>query len=260
MVARSDLGRVRVETRRLADLVPAPYNPRAISDDALAGLGESIGRFGLVQPVIVNARTGRVVGGHQRLKVLQARGVEETDVVVVDLPEAEEKALNSLLQVKENQAVVQVATWMEQVRAGDGAKREPVGSWVVAEMPVGRGEFVGRKQFVKLPLWSSESQQYVLREVSDKVVKGKYQPRGWLVDFSTKSVLVDFEGGRVKTLTLGGAQRRFAWETGNSGGYKCLLAHGLDGGPTLVLLNNTNLSQKRIDEIAIAALTKGWPA
>lgn len=67
-------------------------------------------------------------------------------------------------------------------------------------------------------------------------------------------------GGRVKTLALGGAQRRFAWETGNSGGYKCLLAHGLDGGPTLVLLNNTNLSQKRVDEIAIAALNRGYGA
>jgi len=97
MVARTDLGRVRVETRRIADLVPAPYNPRKIGDDALAGLGESIGRFGLVQPVIVNQRTGRIVGGHQRLKALQARGVEETDVVVVDLPEAEEKALNLAL-------------------------------------------------------------------------------------------------------------------------------------------------------------------
>ncbi len=97
MVARPDLGRVRVETRRVADLAPAPYNPRTISDGALAGLGESIGRFGLVQPVIVNARTGHVVGGHQRLKVLEARGVESTDVVVVDLPEAEEKALNLAL-------------------------------------------------------------------------------------------------------------------------------------------------------------------
>ena len=97
MVARYDIGRVRVETRRVADLVPAPYNPRAISDGALAGLGESIGRFGLVQPIIVNARTGHVVGGHQRLKVLEAQGVEATDVVVVDLPEAEEKALNLAL-------------------------------------------------------------------------------------------------------------------------------------------------------------------
>ena len=97
MVARSDLGRVRVETRKLSDLVPADYNPRTISDDALSGLGESIGRFGLVQPIIVNARTGRVVGGHQRLKVLEARGVEATDVVVVDLAETEEKALNLAL-------------------------------------------------------------------------------------------------------------------------------------------------------------------
>lgn len=100
MVARSDpatLGRVRLETRRVSDLVPAGYNPRRISDEALAGLGESIGRFGLVQPIIVNARTGHVVGGHQRLKVLAAKGVEATDVVVVDVPEAEEKALNLAL-------------------------------------------------------------------------------------------------------------------------------------------------------------------
>jgi DNA modification methylase len=97
MVAPKNLGRVRVETRRVADLLPASYNPRVISDEALAGLGESIGRFGLVQPVILNSRSGRIVGGHQRLKALQARGVEETDVVVVDLPEAEEKALNLAL-------------------------------------------------------------------------------------------------------------------------------------------------------------------
>lgn len=112
---------------------------------------------------------------------------------------AETKAINKLLQVKDDQAVVQVATWMEQVRAGDSTKREPVGGWVVAEMPVGRGEFVGRKQIVRLPLWSSETQQYVLREVPEKVVKGKHQPKGWLVDFSTQSVLVDFEGGKVKS-------------------------------------------------------------
>jgi hypothetical protein len=115
----------------------------------------------------------------------------------------ETKALNKLLQVKVNQAVVQMATWMEQVRTSDSSvKREPIGGWVATEMPVGRGEYIGRKQFVKLPLWSSERQQYVLREVSDKILKGGKelaQPKGWLVDFSTKSVLADFEGGRVRT-------------------------------------------------------------
>lgn len=90
-------GRVRLETRDLASLKPAPYNPRSISPNALAGLSASVRRFGLVQPVIVNERTGNVVGGHQRLKVLEADGVTETDVLVVDLPESEEKALNLAL-------------------------------------------------------------------------------------------------------------------------------------------------------------------
>ncbi len=90
-------GRVHLETMAVADLAPAPYNPRQISEDALAGLGASVDRFGLVEPVVWNRRTGHVVGGHQRLKVLQARGVTETDVVVVDLPEGEEKALNVAL-------------------------------------------------------------------------------------------------------------------------------------------------------------------
>jgi DNA modification methylase len=88
-----------VETRRmrLEDLRAAPYNPRRISDHALSGLSSSITRFGLVQPVIWNRRTGYVVGGHQRVKVLEAEGVESRDVIVVDLPEAEEKALNVAL-------------------------------------------------------------------------------------------------------------------------------------------------------------------
>lgn len=115
------------------------------------------------------------------------------------------KDLLKRLQLQDNQAVVQMATWTEQVKTDTGGKREPVGAWVVAEVPVGRGEYVGRKQYVKLPLWSSESQppQYVLREVPEKIVppKGKEapQPKGWLVDFSTRSILVDFEGGKVKS-------------------------------------------------------------
>ncbi len=81
----------------ISDLRPSDYNPRRISEQAMAGLSASIVRFGLVQPIIWNQRTKRVVGGHQRLKALIAQGVTETDVVVVDLPESEEKALNVAL-------------------------------------------------------------------------------------------------------------------------------------------------------------------
>jgi ParB-like chromosome segregation protein Spo0J len=86
-----------IETKSLAELTPAPYNPRQISPEALAGLRGSVERFGLVEPVVWNRRTGSVVGGHQRLKVLQAMGESSTQVIVVDLPEAEEKALNVAL-------------------------------------------------------------------------------------------------------------------------------------------------------------------
>ena len=73
----------RIESRKLSDLTPADYNPRQISDRALSGLRESVTRFGLVQPIIVNERTGNVVGGHQRRKVLEAEGVDEVDVSVL---------------------------------------------------------------------------------------------------------------------------------------------------------------------------------
>jgi ParB-like chromosome segregation protein Spo0J len=68
-----------------------------MSPRAYAGLKASIERFGLVEPIVWNKRTGNVVGGHQRLKVLAEQGVAETIVVVVDLPETEEKALNVTL-------------------------------------------------------------------------------------------------------------------------------------------------------------------
>ena len=81
-----------------------------------------------------------------------------------------ERELQRRLEAKEHQAVVETLTWMEQVRTGDGGKREPVGAWVVADYPVARGEYIGRKQYVKLPLWSSENMSYVLREIPDKVI------------------------------------------------------------------------------------------
>ncbi|MBY0458077.1 MAG: hypothetical protein K2V38_12115, partial [Gemmataceae bacterium] len=123
---------------------------------------------------------------------------EQTETAFKD-----QKELLARLQLRDNQAVVQVAAWMEQVRTGNG-KREPVGAWVVAEMPVNRGGFIGRKQYIKLPLWSSEAREYLLREVAEPIVtapkdkKEHPQPKGWLVDFSSDAVLVDFEGGRSR--------------------------------------------------------------
>lgn len=76
-------------------LTGASYNPRTITKEALKGLGKSTERFGLVQPIVWNKRTQRVVGGHQRLKTLDPNSV--TDVVEVDLSDEDEVALNLAL-------------------------------------------------------------------------------------------------------------------------------------------------------------------
>jgi DNA modification methylase len=88
---------LEIRVMALADLVAAPYNPRTIAEDAAKGLRASIRRFGLVQPVVWNSRTQHVVGGHQRINALKSLGKAQAQVVVVDLPEAEEKALNVTL-------------------------------------------------------------------------------------------------------------------------------------------------------------------
>jgi hypothetical protein len=88
---------LRTEVMPLARLKAAPYNPRRISDDAMRGLSASLKRFGLVQPIVWNERTQRIVGGHQRASALRDAGETEALVVVVDLPEVEEKALNVAL-------------------------------------------------------------------------------------------------------------------------------------------------------------------
>lgn len=81
-------------------LLPAPYNPRVELKPGMEGynrLKRSLDEFNLVQPVVWNSRTGHVVSGHQRLGILKADGVDELDVLVVDLPLEREQALNVTL-------------------------------------------------------------------------------------------------------------------------------------------------------------------
>ncbi len=82
----------------VGDLRPAPYNPRKISDEAFAHLKESIARFRMIDPVIVNSapkRRGVVIGGHMRLRAAKELGLKTVPVVYVNLPSLEkEKELN----------------------------------------------------------------------------------------------------------------------------------------------------------------------
>lgn len=90
----------------VADLIPAPYNPRkrlGPGDSAYDKLLRGIREFGLVEPLIWNESSGRLVGGHLRLRILKHLGIVEVPVSVVRLSEAREKALNLLLNNQEAQ-------------------------------------------------------------------------------------------------------------------------------------------------------------
>lgn len=91
---------MKIEKKPTADLLPAEYNPRKDlqqGDAEYEKLKRSLEQFGYVEPVIWNKTTGRVVGGHQRLKVLMDLGYTDVDCVVVELTEENEKALNIAL-------------------------------------------------------------------------------------------------------------------------------------------------------------------
>ena len=88
---------MQIATKKISDLVPAEYNPRVDlkSGNALyEKLKNSIQEFGYIEPIIWNERTGHIVGGHQRLKILQELGHEEVKCVIVNFSEAREKAAN----------------------------------------------------------------------------------------------------------------------------------------------------------------------
>ncbi len=80
------------------DLIPAGYNPRKHDASATEQLKQSILRFGLVDPVIVNsspARKNIIIGGHFRWEVAKELGYETVPVVYIDIADLEkEKELN----------------------------------------------------------------------------------------------------------------------------------------------------------------------
>lgn len=93
-----DKQNLKIEPILVSDLKPAAYNPRSWSAEAVKQLSESIKRFGLVDPIIVNRAENRknvVIGGHFRLKVAKDLGYKEMPVVYVNIPDIEkEKELN----------------------------------------------------------------------------------------------------------------------------------------------------------------------
>ena len=75
-------------------LQPATYNPRQISTKDFKSLKESITKFGLVDPIIVNKSSYTIIGGHQRYKICKELEYKEIGCIIVDLNKEKERELN----------------------------------------------------------------------------------------------------------------------------------------------------------------------
>jgi len=89
---------LKIEFIATKDLIPSSYNPRKWNDAQIADLKESMKRYGLVDPLLVNSAKNRkniVIGGHFRLKIAKDLGYVKMPVVYINIPDIEkERELN----------------------------------------------------------------------------------------------------------------------------------------------------------------------
>lgn len=96
--------KLKIEYVEINTLRASEYNPRSWSTEAIEGLKESVKRFGLVDPLLVNSasnRKGVVIGGHFRLKIAKDLKISSVPVVYINIPDVEkEEELNLRLNKK----------------------------------------------------------------------------------------------------------------------------------------------------------------
>lgn len=88
--------KLKLQKIKLKDYQVHPDNPRIdikSLPDFYDSLKYSIDTYGYVEPVVVNAKTKRIISGHQRVQILLEKGINEIDAIVLNISEKDEKVL-----------------------------------------------------------------------------------------------------------------------------------------------------------------------
>jgi len=103
-------------------LRPDPANARSHPQANLDAIAASLARFGQAEPLVVQKRTARVVGGNGRLVAMKALGWKEADVVELDIDDLQATALGIALNRTAESAEWDdgaLAALLEQLRKED---------------------------------------------------------------------------------------------------------------------------------------------
>ncbi len=99
--------------------------------------------------------------------------------------------------LKPGEGLLQYQRWLPLASIGNN--QEPVADWVVADVVARVGHYLGGQQFVNLPIWSSEYNRYILRQVPPEAgSKNKEIRRGVVMDPTKPGpqyIVVAIEGG-----------------------------------------------------------------
>ena len=92
-----NLSKMEIIHRNVDELISAEYNPRQMTNEQHKYLTDSIKRFGLVDPIIVNTHPDRkniIVGGHQRVIIARELDIKNVPTVEIELTPERERELN----------------------------------------------------------------------------------------------------------------------------------------------------------------------
>ena len=87
----------KIIQRDINSLIFAEYNPRQLTKDQHQHLKDSIQRFGLVDPILVNKHKDRkdiIIGGHQRVRVAKDLDIDKVPCIELSLTYEKERELN----------------------------------------------------------------------------------------------------------------------------------------------------------------------
>lgn len=73
------------DTIKITDIIPAPYNPRTITDTEMDKLENSLSTFGLVDPIVINLKNNHIIGGHQRFDALLNNAIKKDNLHELNL-------------------------------------------------------------------------------------------------------------------------------------------------------------------------------
>lgn len=88
---------LKIRRVKISSLHADPANANRHPERSLEAIGASIKTFGQVEPLIVQKSSGRVIGGNGRLEYFKLAGIEEVDIVELEISDERAAALGIAL-------------------------------------------------------------------------------------------------------------------------------------------------------------------